>query len=199
MLKADRANFSSMQPLLNIDRTTLQCSELISSRRMKLENQLKKFDIYKHPLLPQRILKNGFSWPALLIGPVWLLFKRLWVPAAIIIIGIALLNFFNQGAETPIFVSIFCEKERSSLTYGYYYGEDCLENIRNWNDFLILLVANVVIAVNGNEYWARDLINRGYVSEKSIQARSLDDALAIIAREKIDFDQTQPIQSNKAE
>lgn len=169
---------------------------------MKLTNQLKKFDIYKHPLLPPRILKNGFSWPALLIGPVWLFIKRLWVPASITIIGIALLTFFNQGAETPIFVSVLCEKERNLFSSEYihgHYGYDCVETIRNWNDFLILLVANVVIAINGNEFWAHDLINRGYVSEKSIQARSLDDALAILARDQTDFNQTQPIQSNKAE
>ncbi len=186
-----------MQPLPKTDRTTPQCSESTSSRRVKLEKQLKKFDIYKHPLLPQRILKNGFSWPALLIGPAWLLLKRLWVPAAIVIVGIALLNFFNQGIETPIFTNIFCEKERGLFSENYidgHYGFDCIESIRNWIDFLILFISNVVIAVNGNEYWAHDLINRGYVSEKSVHARSLDDALAIIARNQVDLNQTRPKQ-----
>lgn len=187
-----------MQPLPNAGRTTLQCSVLTILRSIKLENQLKTFNIYKHLLLPQRIIKDGFSWPAFLIGPAWLLFKKIWIPAAVAIIGIGLVNFFNQGAEVPIFVSTYCKEEEGyRLSYQYAYEYDCIETIRNWNNFLILLVANFVIAAIGNEVWVRDLINRGYILEKSIQARSLDDALAIIARSRVDFDKTQPMPSSK--
>lgn len=156
-----------------------------------MENHHKRFDVYIHPLLPQRIVKSGFSWPAFLIGPAWLLVKRLWMPAIFAAVGFLLLTFFNSEIETPVFASMFCVKVGLfSDSPSQFYPTECLELIRTANDFLILLIVNFVIAVYGNEVWARDLINRGYISGKSIQARSLDEALAIMARSRADLSQT---------
>lgn len=158
------------------------CSELMILRSLKLTGKIKKFDIYEHPLLAQRILKNGFSWPAFLVGPLWLLFRRVWGSAAVVVVIMVLLNFFNQKAEVPIFASFVCGMEVSVLPYVYAYDYDCVRSVRQWNDFFILLGVNFFIAVKDNEFWARDLITRGYVSVGSIEARSLDEVLAIIAR-----------------
>lgn len=153
-----------------------------------------EFRIYEHPLLPQRIVKKGFSWPALLIGPPWLLFKKLWTPAAIALAVMTLFYFVNRSTTDPFLASTLCSRPTLRYFEGSLVSEytDLCESLRDWYEFLILLVANLLIAADGNSWWAADLSNRGYVVSRTIKARSLDDARAILARESAEFTSTQP-------
>src|SRR5262249_55792724 len=39
---------------------------------------VKTFNVSRHPTLGFEAVKVGFSWPALFIGPLWMLVKKLW-------------------------------------------------------------------------------------------------------------------------
>lgn len=146
------------------------------------------FFVYEHPLLSQRILKRGFSWPAFLIGPAWLLFKKLWAQAAIVLVVAALLYFLGRSSDSsddPLLASIFCSSKDyihwNNFTF-YRYSDLCLD-LLSWYDFVVLLVVNLFIAGDVNSWWASDLIKRGYVLSRTIEARSLDDARGKLVRD----------------
>src|SRR5262245_8944624 len=40
---------------------------------------MKTFKVYKHPAQGFAAVKEGFSWPALCFGPLWLFVKKLWM------------------------------------------------------------------------------------------------------------------------
>src|SRR5476651_964616 len=53
-------------------------------------------------------LREGFSWPAFLFGPLWLLARRLWRPLAAwcvgaLLIGLAISNGLMRGSAAPWF------------------------------------------------------------------------------------------------
>ena len=39
---------------------------------------MKTFNVYRHPIQGLEAVKVGFSWPASLVGPIWMLVKKLW-------------------------------------------------------------------------------------------------------------------------
>lgn len=145
-----------------------------------------EYRLYVHPALPPRIVKRGICWPALIVGPVWLLLKKLWVPSIILLIGIAIAYYLNHHnlSDEPLYVLYDC-----IIEYGKWYsrtGDDYqCERRTEIIDFLILLVAQIATAVISNPLWELDLIRRGYTLTKSLRARSMDDVRAILAREAI--------------
>jgi len=61
------------------------------------------FSVFAPPdaqMAPEKIvfLRDGFSTPAFLLGPVWLLWKRAWLPAATVI---ALMSLLPLLAKLP--------------------------------------------------------------------------------------------------
>lgn len=59
------------------------------------------FTVYAPPgaqLTPEKIvfLRDGFSTPAFLLGPVWLLWKRAWLPAAAVVALLSLLTLLTK-------------------------------------------------------------------------------------------------------
>ena len=40
--------------------------------------KMKEFRVYEHPALGLRVVKAGFSWPALSFGLLWMAYRRLW-------------------------------------------------------------------------------------------------------------------------
>ncbi len=44
---------------------------------------MRSFNVYRHPAEGYEAVKTGFSWPALLLGIIWMLAKKLWTFAAI--------------------------------------------------------------------------------------------------------------------
>ena len=39
---------------------------------------MKTFNVYRHSIQGFEAVKVGFSWPASLAGPIWMLVKKLW-------------------------------------------------------------------------------------------------------------------------
>ena len=44
---------------------------------------MRRFNVYRHPAEGYEAVKIGFSWPALVLGSIWMLAKKLWTLAAI--------------------------------------------------------------------------------------------------------------------
>jgi len=70
------------------------------------------FSVFLPPdaqLRPDKIvfLRDGFSIPALLLGPFWLLWKRAWLPAGTIIAILLLLPFLAKLTGTLPFLPVF--------------------------------------------------------------------------------------------
>lgn len=134
-----------------------------------------EYTIYEHPLLPPRIVKQGFCWPALIVGPVYLLYRRLWVLTIVWAVVSLIARYLTLHAYQDCVVS--------------YYSEECSINSGDQTEFEFV-INGISIAIQiglgfiTNEIWEKDLIRRGYLKQRSLQARSMDDALAIIEREK---------------
>lgn len=155
-----------------------------------------EFRMYDHPVLAVKLVKVGVSWPAMLLGPLWLLLKKLWTTAAILAAVVGILYYLNLKVDTPFLASFWCDRYLNApdlVPYGMagQFTEGC-EDVRSWYELAILVGASVFCALRGNSLWSFDLVNRGYVLRRSIEARSLDDARAILARESAQFISTKP-------
>ena len=110
------------------------------------------FSVFAPPdaqLAPEKIvfLRDGFSTPAFLLGPVWLLWKRAWLPAATVI---ALMSLLPLLAKLP---------EASLLLPG----------------FLGLALA-VWLGFEGRQILAWSLRRRGYVESDLVVAENEEEA-----------------------
>ena len=109
------------------------------------------FSVFAPPdaqLAPEKIvfLRDGFSTPAFLLGPVWLLWKRAWLPAATVIALMSLL---------PLLAKL----EASLLLPG----------------FLGLALA-VWLGFEGRQILAWSLRRRGYVESDLVVAENEEEA-----------------------
>jgi hypothetical protein len=142
------------------------------------DQELTEFRVYEHPLLPRRTIKVGFSWPAFLVGPALLLYRRLWFPAVGLVFAI---GFAHYVVEVPL-VSDNCFKIN-----GQWYPLNSYSDINchlrsEAIDFILLLIANLWAGIYANRLWESDLKKRGYVMATSVLANSLDDASARLVR-----------------
>ena len=128
-----------------------------------IDDGLNEYRVYEHPLLPKRIVKIGICWPALIVGPAYLIYRRLWVPVVVWIVAIGIARYIVNDNYQPIFLE---EKET-------------VEQIMDG----IMFFCSVVLLFITNSLWEKDLIKRGYTITKSRRARSMDDFLAILASE----------------
>lgn len=124
-----------------------------------------EYCLYEHPLLPSRIVKRGFCWPALIVGPAWLLLKRLWVPTVVLAVSVAAAYYLNHNNISEKLILHVC----SVLPNGQWHAIsssgitdlDCELRTRNI-DVLILILAQAATAYFVNSLWERDLVTRGY-------------------------------------
>ena len=98
-------------------------------------------------------IKDGFSWPGLILPLPWLLIQRLWLGTLIF-----LLMAVAAGA-----VGRF-------MTEGY--------------GAMLALLANLYVALEGNDLRRRKLAKRGYVQSGTVLAKSRDEAEAIFFAER---------------
>ena len=57
-----------------------------------------------HPARPPVLVPEGWSWGAAAFGPFWLLAHRAWVPGALVLAGVVILNLAVPGALRPVLV-----------------------------------------------------------------------------------------------
>ena len=116
---------------------------------------MKTFRVLRHPNLGYRAVKVGFSWPGFLFCIIWLLIKKLWGHALIVISSLILLTSIElvfDNAQTSIMVLL--------LELGVY----------------------VFVGVNGNGWQVADLQERGFELVDSLQAETPAAAIGKIAK-----------------
>jgi hypothetical protein len=116
---------------------------------------MKTFKVFKHPTLGYQAVKIGFSWPGFLFSVIWLLMKKLWRHALVVISGIILLTlievFFNN-AQTSVMALL--------IELGLY----------------------VLVGVNCNEWRMTYLQSHGFELVDTLQAKTPDAAIGKIAK-----------------
>ena len=161
----------------NTDQNDIQisCEKIIS------QEGTNEYKVYEHPLLPKRIVKIGVCWPALIIGPAYLIYKRLWVSIIVLVLAIVLVRYLS---------SLMLQTEVCDMS-GNNCGHINPDELYNERMSTIELIVEGALFMSllwlwffANSIWEKDLNNRGYTMTKSLRARSMDDALAILEREK---------------
>lgn len=125
---------------------------------------MKTFSIYEHPDHRLEAVKQGISFPALLLGGVWLLWHRIWFLgsiATVLGLGCYLMLPSPEGYVLGI-------------PYGHRFG---LADIFN-------LVVCGVVAFCGNEWRATSLADRGFENMGTEQAPTPDGAKAAFLRRR---------------
>ena len=116
---------------------------------------MKTFKVFKHPTLGYRAVKVGFSWPGFLFSVIWLLIKKLWGHALIVISSIILLTLiemFFDNTQTSVMVLL--------LEFGVY----------------------IFVGVNCNEWHVTNLQERGFELIDTLQAETSNAAIGKIAK-----------------
>ena len=116
---------------------------------------MKTFKVFKHPALGYQAVKVGFSWPGFLFSVIWLLVKKLWGHALIVISSIVLLTLielFFDNTETSVMVLL--------LEFGVY----------------------IFVGFNGNEWRVTNLQAHGFELIDTLQAETPDAAIGKIIK-----------------
>jgi len=120
---------------------------------------VKTFHVYLHPARGYEAVPEGACLPALCFSVFWLIFRGLAMPAAVVVIGAALL----AGAELTA-------------------GSNAVDAIQSWT-FRLLVIAGVLALwllpfFYGNQWRHADLLRRGFAQVACLTALSSDDAIA---------------------
>lgn len=121
---------------------------------------MKTFRIYRHPIHGLLAVKAGFSWPAFLFGSLWMLFKKLWMNAAIWIAAHFALGFLSLAPLPESDTNALLAAFTLIIAYSYLW---------------------LVPGFKGNEWLETDLIKRGFKQIDSVSSETPDAALAMNA------------------
>jgi len=125
---------------------------------LKLIQNIRTFNVFKHAISGYRAVKVGFSWPGLFFSGIWLLLKRLWGYAIVFFLITLLLSFLEAGFEQE-------------------------ENVAGMVLVLWLqLGIYIFVGVKGNEWHGNNLRKRGFDFISTVQAETPDAAIGKIAR-----------------
>ena len=116
---------------------------------------MKTFKVFKHPSLDYRAVKVGFSWPGFLFSIIWLLTKKLWGHALIVISSVILLTFieiFFNNTQTSVMALL--------IQFGVY----------------------ILVGVNCNEWRMTNLQVHGFELIDTLQAKTPNAAIVKIAK-----------------
>jgi|WetSurMetagenome_2_1015567.scaffolds.fasta_scaffold209201_2 hypothetical protein len=116
---------------------------------------MRTYTIFQSPDGRIEAVKHGFSWPGFLFGIVWMLFKRLWMYAAIsfgVLFILGLLDSINEGTSAS-------EGMHNILTVAY-----CL--------------ISALIGAFGNLWRQTNLRKRGFESITTVEGHSVEGAIS---------------------
>lgn len=122
---------------------------------------MKTFNVYHHEVNGYEAIKVGFAWPALFLGALWMLVFSLWWQAA-----------------AWIFALVMISKLQTSLGNASHQAVIAILLFVFWL-FIVVYPASV-----GNKWREQNLKRRGYDFIKSIQEKSVDAAIAKVAKDK---------------
>lgn len=121
---------------------------------------MKLYNVYQHPILKEYVVvKQGFSFPALLFGVLWTIYNKLWLHSGVLI-AISLLLGFSQD----------------------------FMNSNQYTEFLLFavnLAVAVYVAKNANGWKSVDLQHRGFEEvAKLVEANNKEHALSKVDKIK---------------
>jgi hypothetical protein len=129
---------------------------------------MKLYRVFESPSKKPRAIKVGWSWPAFLFSPFWILLKGLWFDFVLLLIfhtcATRLTGKSNEVRE--LFNSSF-------------------EPLYDVSFFLIILTLQIVIGTYGNKMLRRKLLYRGFLPVGTYKATSAEAALAEHYRAKL--------------
>jgi hypothetical protein len=103
---------------------------------------------FSHREIDPVLIKEGFSWPAFLFGPLWMLIHRLWLAFVVLVVVTLILGVaadaFGLG-EIP--------------------------------QAIVSLAIAVLVGAHGNDMRRHGLARRGYRDAGVVAARNLDEAI----------------------
>ena len=122
---------------------------------------MKTFNVYRHPIQGLEAVKVGFSWPASLAGPIWMLVKKLWGLS-----GLWLAMYFALSL-----VETVTDQSEPGGAQALVY---------------LLLVAGyfalgLVPGIKGNKWREKDLVRRGFEMLGTVQAETPEAAISQVA------------------
>jgi len=116
---------------------------------------MKTFTVHSHPDQDPIAIKEGFSWPALVFGVFWLVFKGLWRWLAIYISAIAVLSVASAMTTAP----------------DTLIAANLVAN-------LVVIAMWFVAGTRGNQWYRQKMEAHGFTEMARVSARSKKDALA---------------------
>lgn len=156
----------------------------LESKSINTPNQT-EYLIYEHPVLKRQIVKRGFSWPAMIIGPAWLLFRKLWSDTILFLIFSVICYAILSSVYGEVDIFLFGEKYGDyNDTDPVWMPEDRLKRLE-YAKLVLIFSLQFLVARIGNTRWEKNLVNRGYELKETIQARSRDEVTAILARKNL--------------
>ncbi len=126
---------------------------------------MRRFNVYRHPAEGYEAVKIGFSWPALVLGIMWMLAKKLWTFAAIWFAAYVLLTLV----------------EGATVLAGSESGPQALISLilpLAWLGFWL------VPAFKGNAWREHNLQDRGYALIDTVQSATARSAIARLAQSR---------------
>jgi alpha-beta hydrolase superfamily lysophospholipase len=107
------------------------------------------YTAHLHPRKPPVLVREAFSWGALIFGPLWLLRHGVWVPLVISVAALVLIAFGPAPIRAPLMLMVF-------VLLGLF-GND----LRRWGlGRRRFHLAHVVAARNHDEAYVRLLSSR---------------------------------------
>lgn len=116
---------------------------------------MKTYKIFSNPQGNHKTVKQGWPWPAFFFTAFWAAFKRMWWLAigTILLIGI-----------------IGSVLDRIGIEGGFI-------------PFIVYTPFYIVFSINGNKWWEKKLISRGYDYQDTINAGNPEAAIALWLKE----------------
>jgi hypothetical protein len=122
---------------------------------------MSSYKVFKHQEKGAQAVKSGFAWLAP-FNPIWPLFRGLWM----VFIAYILIILVLAGIDVQI--------------YGF---EGYIDIPKASDPQLIFFIIQIIILVTpgfkGNEWTATNLQNKGYVFDCSIEAKNINEAIAL--------------------
>jgi hypothetical protein len=109
------------------------------------------------------LVREGFSWGALLFGPLWLAWHRSWIPAALSLAAGILIHALLSEPASGL----------ASFGLAVFLGLTGHDLVRWSFEHRGYLLTHVLVARNETDAWARLLSNRPDLANRFMPAGSL--------------------------
>jgi hypothetical protein len=115
---------------------------------------MKNFNLYNHSSLGFKAIKVGFCWPALALGVLWMLAKKMWI-------------------ESGIFIGVYL----TSIIFSFLSIVTAESILLIFVPIIINLLLLFAPAVKGNSWQEKYLLKNEYQLVSAVRAKNEKDAI----------------------